>query len=206
LLKVVVTILTYRRPDYLKKTLESFFEMNDADKFLLTMLVQDRDRGTEKVLDKWKNRIHHISYPNVNLGCAGGWNFLMGKTMESGLPYVIHLEDDFVSNESVSNYLPELIKLMKQNNIGCIRLRSIKDKVSSHNIITKKEIKYRRTGNIGIGNGHFTFNPTITKLSVIKKIIPVTREGEAMRKYEKLGLETGQLFANCFSHIGRKKA
>lgn len=201
--RVTVAILTYKRPDYLRRTLESFFKLNDTDEFSLIMLAQEKEKDTEKVIDKYRDRMHHVFYSGTNLGYTGGWNFLMRKAMKLGLPYVMRIENDYVSRESISDYLPELIKLMEKNgNIGYIRLKSPKQGVCGHNFITGKELKYRKIGNIGVGNGHYTFNPTLTKLSVIKEISPVTNENEAMRKYEKLGLEMGQLFADCFFHIG----
>lgn len=204
--KIAITISTFRRPAYLETTLKSFFELNDSELFLISALVNGRDEGTEKVMDRYRDRFHSVLYPDTHLSRAEAYSSLMKEALKLKTPYIIHLEDDFISRESLSAYLPELIGLMEgTDSIGCIRLRSVKDRVFDHNMLTGRKIEYRKVGNIGIGNAHFTFNPTITRSSVIRKIIPVAREGEAIHKYEEMGLETGQLFADCFSHIGKIK-
>ena len=207
---IPVTILTYKRPMYFKKTLESFIEKNKAylEKFLLIILVQGKtEKDTLDVIEMYKNKIYKIIFLKKNLGCAAGYNLLMNEALKLNSKFVINLQDDFVSNEPVVKYLSELTTcLAKNKTVGYIRLRSIYDKVNNYNIISKRKIKYKANSNhIGIGNGHFTFNPTITKSQIIKAIIPTISEKDAQKKYQKLGLKNGQLFANCFSHIGEKR-
>lgn len=208
--KIPVVIMTYKRPIFFEKTLESFIKLNrkNLEQFLIIILVQgDKDEETDKIINKHKNQLYNVIYPGKNLGCAGGYSLLMKEALKAKLPYIINLQDDFISHESLSDYIPELVELMERNmNIAYIRLRSIKDKVMDYNKISRRKIKYKRvTGNIACGNAHFTFNPTITKSSVIEKIIPTNSEKNAMEKYQKLGLKTGQLLADCFSHIGHER-
>jgi len=207
---IVLTILTYKRYRYFEKTLESFLKMNESivDRLLVIVLVQgEKDEETEKLLNKYSKRFYKVVHSEVNLGFAGGWNFLMKEALKLNLPYIIHLEDDFLSNKSLSLYIPELLSIFEiENNIGCVRLRSIKDEVSGYNMISRKKIKYKKvTENVAIGNAHFTSNPTIARSSVIRKIFPVQSEKEAMKKYQNMGLRTGQLLAECFSHIGDER-
>lgn len=204
--KIAVTVLTSARPAYLERTLKSFFELNDLRLFPILVLVNDRDEGTEKIINRYRDRFYSVLHSDTYLSCLEGYSFLMKEALKLNRPYIIHLEDDFISCESLSIYLPELIGLMEEiNNIGYIRLRSVKDRVSDHNMVTREKIEYKKVGNIGVGNAHFTTNPAIIKSFVIRKIIPVVREDDAMHKYQELGLETGQLFADCFSHIGKVK-
>lgn len=205
--KIAITILTSARPAYLEKTLKSFFELNDLGSFPTLVLVNDRDEGTEKTINRYRDRFYSVLHSDTYLSCLEGYSFLMKEALKLDKPYIIHLEDDYVSRESLSVYLPELIGLMEEtDNIGYIRLRSVKDRVKDHNMVTRRKIEYRKVGNIGVGNAHFTTNPTIIRSSTVRKIIPVAEENDAMHKYQELGLETGQLFADCFSHIGEKKA
>jgi len=209
-IKIPVTIITYKRPWYFEKTLESFIEMNRSylAHLLLIVLVQgDKDEATEKIISKFKRQINNVIYSGENLGCAGGYNLLMTESLKLKLPYIVHLQDDFLSNEPLSEYIPELIEMMETNyQLGYIRLRSIKDKVNDYNVISRRKIKYaKKMKNTLIGNGHFTFNPTIAKSSVIKKLIPTTSEKDAQQKYQLLALKAGQLDAFCFSHIGGER-
>ena len=208
--KIPVTIITYNRPWYFERTLESFIEMNRSylDRLLLIVLVQgDMDKATDKIINKFKRQINRVIYPGENLGCAGGYNLLMTESLKLRQPYIVHLQDDFFSSEPLSDYIPGLIEIMEKNHkLGYIRLRSIKDKVNDYNVISRRKIKYAsKIKNTFIGNGHFTFNPTIVRSSVIKEIIPTTSEKDAQKKYQQLGLKTGQLSASCFTHIGDER-
>lgn len=205
--KIPVTILTYKRPWYFEKTLKSFIKLNKSNinQFLIIILVQGgKDKDTEKIIKLYQNHIFKVIYTNTNLGTAAAYSILMGEAKKLNMPYILHLEDDYLSNESVSDFIPEIIKSLEaDNSIGCIRLRSIKEKVKDYNEISRRKIKYTKISkNIAIGNAHFTFQPFFAKLSVINKVIPTSSEKDAMRKYQKLGLKTGQLLRECFSHIG----
>ncbi len=209
-IKIPVTIITYNRPWYFEKTLESFIEMNRSylDRLLIIVLIQgDMDKATDKIINKFKGQINNVIYSGENLGCAGGYNLLMTESLKLKQPYIVHLQDDFFSNEPLSGYIPELIEIMETNHkLGYIRLRSIKDKVNDYNVISRRKIKYTsKIKNTFIGNGHYTFNPTIIRSSVIKEIIPTISEKDAQKKYQRLGLKTGQLSASCFTHIGDER-
>jgi GT2 family glycosyltransferase len=209
-IKIPVTIITYNRPWYFERTLESFIEMNRSylKRLILIVLIQgDKDEATDKIINKFKRQIHNVIYPGENLGVAGGYNLIMAESLKLQQPYIVHLQDDFFSNEPLSGYIPELIEVMETNQkLGFIRLRSIKDKVNDYNVISRRKIKYAgKIKNTFIGNGHFTFNPTLTRSSVIKEIVPTTSEKDAQQKYQQLGLKTGQLSASCFTHIGDER-
>ena len=53
---------------------------------------------------------------------------------------------------------------------------------------------------------HWTFNPTIIRSDVLTPLLPFTKELDAMRKFHETGLNGAQLNANCFRHIGLKRA
>ena len=207
---IPVTILTYKRPLYFEKTLKTFIEKNqkNLEIFKLIILIQGgMKKNTNNMINEYRDQIYKVIYSKNNIGCAGGYSLLMVEALKLKPNYIINLQDDFVSEEPIVKYLSELMCCLKKNDeLGYIRLRSITDRVNNYNVISRKKIKYRHISNhICSGNGHFTFNPTITKSSIIKKIIPVTSEKDAQEKYQKLGLENGQLIANCFSHIGKER-
>lgn len=209
-IKIPVTFITYKRPWYFEKTIKSFIELNASflEHLILIVLIQDKnDKATLEIINKYRNQIDNVIYSKINLGCAGGYNLLMNEAIKLMSPYIVHIQDDFISKEPLSNYIQKIIKILEKNeSLGCIRLRSIKDKVNDYNVISKRKIRYDREINgIGIGNGHFTFNPTISKSFVVKKIIPTSSENDAQKKYQDLGMKTGQLFADCFSHIGHER-
>ena len=139
---------------------------------------------------------------------------------------VMHLQDDWLSTEPLTHYFEKdpfgryensygiFDFFEKFPNAGYIRLRSnVWSKVSNEHRITKRPIKwkywgtkYPKIGRIITSNAHFTFNPTIIKASVMKNLLPVDEELDAMIKYHDMGLVTAQLRANCFMHIGDNRA
>lgn len=207
---IPLTMLTYNRPLYFKETLSSFVEKNISvlEYFPIIINVQgeNTDKITSETIEKYKKFIYKVIYPKVNLGCAAGYSLLMAEAARLNPSYIVHLQDDFVSIEPLSKYISEILEFFNDYDVGFIRLRSTKDRVNDYNIISRRKIRYKKiVRNVGVSNGHFTFNPTISKTSVIEKLIPTTSEKDAQKKYQKMGIESGQLFANCFSHIGHER-
>lgn len=206
--KIPVAFITYNRPHYFLPTLESFIEKNEPalDRFLIYIIVQGKhpDPETNQIVDRFSDHIHEAIYPGANLGVAGGYARLMKPCLETGAPYIIHIQDDFITRTPLYLYLDELITCLENHpDMGFVRLRSIKDRVNDYNIISRRKIRSRRVSpNIIKHNGHFTFNPTITRTEVIRRLIPSTKERDIMKKYQMLGLNSGQLLADSLVHIG----
>lgn len=208
-----VVILTYRRPQYLQRTISTFIRQNKGKlgMFSLRLLVQGGlDQGTAAVIKQWERHIDFVDVREKNVGAAQGYNICMKEALDLKTTYLLHLQDDWESREPLSKYIPEIFNLMNTNKtIGCIRLRSIhnvRPNVSKRNIISKAGIKWSRgTKNILVGNAHFTLNPTILHRGVVERMIPIKKEHHAQQKFHKLGLQAAQLDASCFWHIGHKR-
>lgn len=209
-------MLTYKRPDFFRQTLESFIHLNYAclDRFILLLLVQDVDDETQKVIDDFKEYLHTVVY-GENVGCAAGYSKVMEMCLEYDPPLVMYLEDDWLSTEPLTHYLDLIERMFKERQeIGYIRLRSIKGKQpASYNLISREDIRrsarhsvFKGKEIITKGRLHFTFNPTITRSKVIASLLPSTLELTTIKQYHKTGLEGAQLEANCFKHIGSYRA
>ena len=209
-MKIPVTILTYQRPEYLKLTLESFLDLNGTERFIFFILAQGSDPETRKVLEPYAKLFEHQWHLDLNLGCSGGYSFIMRRVLDWGLesPYIFHLQDDWELRESLLPYLDEILALLRISpDIGYVRLRTVKSRVAKTNRVTQQRIVYRkRSPNVYVGNAHFSLNPSIARNSTIEQMLPIRKELDAMHKYDKLNLLTGQLDAKCFVHIGSKRA
>jgi len=210
--KIPLTILTYNRPFYLDKTLDSFIRMNYdcLDSFYPIILNQGTDEDTELVVQDYSDFIKEY-HKKENKGCAAGYSFINSKYLS--FPYLMHLQDDWYSTEPLSQYLDEIFRLFENNrNVGYIRLRSIHSRVCKRNRISTLPIEYKKWpkedifSNILVGNAHWTFNPTIIRTEVLRKMLPVSKELDSMKKFHQLGMQSAQLDANCFSHIGIDRA
>jgi hypothetical protein len=229
MVRIPLGILTYQRAEYLRKTLESFFNVNYAclDVFKpVVVLVQGKDPSTMSVLDSFSDFIDRTIVLKSNHGCAWGYTLINQELIEEGTDLVMHLQDDWEATEPLNNYLSmdaftkykrgygikELFEKLPE--VGYMRLRSvIWSKVSNTHRITGKGIKWKlwatkqkKYGRILTSDAHYTFNPTIIRTSVLKKILPVTKERDAMGKFHELNMLAAQLRANCFMHIGHERA
>lgn len=228
--RIPLGILTYRRPKYLMRTLDSFFRINYESLCFFSpvvVLVQGAEDNTlEIVYNTFGTYIDRVIELNCNNGCAWGYTLLNQELIEYGTDLVMHLQDDWLTTEPIINYLHEdkfsgyennkgIFQLFEEReDVGYIRLRSsVWSKVSNKNRITGSHIKwslwntkYKKYSRLAIGNAHYTFNPTIIRTSVLKKILPVTEERVAMEEYHKLKLLTAHIRGNCFMHIGHARA
>lgn len=208
---VPLTILTFKRPEYLDRTIGSFLNLNAniLDRFSIRVLVQGGfDPDTMSVLQKYYAHIAYIDVIAQNLGVSAGWSRLMLQPVREKTRYAFHLEDDWVSVESLEPYIKEVMTFMDLNrDVGQVRLRSIRSAVCIKNPFRGiQRVRWKKDGKIKKGPAIFTFNPAITRVEVLRAILPVTSEKEACIKYNALGLDCGQLIANCFKHIGDERA
>lgn len=212
-MKIPVGILTYKRAEYLKRTIESFMDLNHdrLEMFPLILLVQGGyDKETDLVIERYYRFFNRILISKENLGCAEGYNEVMGYTLLRRTELVMHLQDDWESRDSLSTYIDEIIDLFKQHeDIGYIRLRAwrLGTRVCGKNRITRTGISYDKVSeNIAKTTAHYTLNPTIIRSSVLKEMLPINKELDAMRKFHNLDMRAAQLYANCFRHIGEARA
>jgi len=228
--KIPLGIITYRRPEYLERTMKSFININYECLSLfrpVVVLIQGSDDRTLSVVhDKFGTWVDRVIELKSNHGCAWGYTLLNRELIEYGTSLVMHLQDDWLTTEPIDNYLHEdkfsgyennkgILQLFdERKDVGYVRLRSsVWSKVSNRNRISGEyikwnlwETKFKKYSRISLAPAHYTFNPTIVRTSVLKKILPVTEERDAMEKYHKLGLLTGHIRGNCFMHIGESRA
>lgn len=205
--EVLTTVLTYNRPGYLRRTLDSFLRVNgEALPGPVLVLAQgsgDDLRETLDVLDDFSERfpdrfIRMLSGGNDGVGY--GWSYLMMQAFARRPEFILHLEDDWVSEEPLERYLPAVLDVLRSGAAGFIRLRSVLEAVA-------KPVERDHTiGPVTIGPGRFTFNPTIAPTHVLRQLVPAKHEKHARKRFRGLRLPAGQLRADCFRHIGEERA
>jgi hypothetical protein len=203
-------VLTFKRPELLDRTLGSFFEANKRkiNIFYFLILNQDADPETRAVIDKykkeWPNSFARVIDIVPNVGSSCGYSMLMCEALRAPVPYILFLEDDWESKQPLVDYIDEILKFLDdRKDVGFIRLRDASNRVWRKHSVTREPIIYTpATEHILVGNAHFTFNPTITRSNIIRDIIPVYKERQAVVNYhEKIGLLSSQLNAKCFVDI-----
>lgn len=239
--KLAIGVLTYRRPDTLDKTLESFIRLNlpMIDRFIIIVLIQDPDDETFDVAFKHRRYIKEIFTYKENKGAGWGCSKTLEHLLEYGTEFVTFLEDDWMSTEPLIYYLDFIFYTLRRfEDIGYVRLRSVRENVHTIRVnrFTKEDFWFKniyfkkdwRKFAYGEGeevfkyfpfrpsrsdyvdtilrtNAHFTLNPSVYRSSMIKTMLPIRKEMDALSKYNELGLNSAQLNAHCFRHVGVKR-
>jgi GT2 family glycosyltransferase len=208
---IPVGMLTYKRPELLMRTLESFvsFNRNYLDRFRFFILVQAcPDPGTMSVVNYYGNLFDEVIQSKDNLGHVKGFMTILNRCVEKypDSKYLMMLEDDWESQDSLGKHLDEILAYLGlDSSVGYIRLRATHQRVFNKNRMTKKGIRYIPvTDLIYKSNGHFTTNPVIFRMDILQhfKEYPVYKEIHMVEVCHFLDECGAQLRKDCFWHIG----
>jgi GT2 family glycosyltransferase len=208
---IPIGMLTYKRPDLLMRTLESFVDLNRncLDRFRFFILVQAcPDPGTMSVIAYHATLFDEVIQSKDNLGHVKGFMTILDRCVEKypDSKYLMMLEDDWESQDSLSNYLNEILTFLdSDSSVGYIRLRATHQRVFNKNRMTKAGIKYIPVSDlIYKSNGHFTTNPVIFRAELLQqfKDYPVHKEIHMVEVCHFLEECGAQLKKDCFWHIG----
>ena len=208
---ILVCLLSYKRPQYLRLTLSSFISKNKSlfsSHLRMIALDQCSSSATIDVFSEFRQQITTVYSVSKNFGIGWGFSQLIELSKQYPADYLLFLEDDWECKESLSPYIDDILLLFETfPTTGSLRLRSIHDPVRTVNTVTDLPISttpWRK--NFLIGNYHYVFNPHVVRAPVAEKIIPVSGEYHAMQKYEALHLQNAQLKERMFVHIGEDRA
>jgi len=208
---IPVGMLTYKRPDLLMRTLESFVDHNRncLDRFRFFILIQAcPDPATMSVVNNHANLFDEVIQSKDNLGHGHGFLTILDRCVEKypDSKYLMMLEDDWESRDSLGKYLDEILKFLDADeSVGYIRFRTTRQRVYNKNRMTKEEIWYKPvTDHIYKSNGHFTTNPVFFRSELLQqfKDYPVHKEIHMVEVCHLLGECGAQLRRGCFWHIG----
>ena len=215
--KVLITILTCRRPRYLSKTLRALKEhVFDPDLCRAKIFINGEDPATRTVVNQYHNLFEEVFTSPANLGQAPALNRLWSNPEAD---WILHVEDDMVATRG--NWLePALRFLDRYPRIGLLRLYPFWEiqHISRHNLITRREIKFSSPESIGdesfsrmIEPAHFAFIPSLIRTEALSSFLPLSAnserdqaENEAQRGFWNAGWETAQIHNGPFRHIGRR--
>lgn len=212
---IPVAMLTYKRPDLLRQTLESFIVHNRSqlDRFRFFIFVQNwPDPETMTVINFFSNLFDEIILSRANTGSTQGMlNSLNRAALKyPDSKYLMMLEDDWESRDSLSLCLDEVLSFLDSDPlVGYIRLRAVHQRVFNKNPMTREEIKYIPVSDlIYRGNMHFTMNPLIFRREILDRfniVENMTKESHMIQACHGLFQTGAQLRKDCFWHIGLTK-
>ena len=208
-MKIPLTIMTYKRSDYFKTTLESFIDVNHdlLDLVSLNIVIQgDPEKKTLKTIESNSKYINSVVYKE-NEGIGPGFTFCMRRALKFKTPFVFHMEDDWESGDPIKPFWKEIEYLFKYfPKAGYLRLRNIKSIVCVKNRYRTDVRSFyqekRISQHIISTNLGWSWNPGMFRSDILTQLLPLENEKHAAKKYGELQKDTARLVAGCFNHIG----
>lgn len=201
---LALTILTGRRPAYLRRTVESLRHHAAIVTAAahVTLMVNGRDPETLAYVDSldWLDELVVLPGDGV-MPIGPAVSKLYDYARRSGRPIWMHLEDDWRCLRP--GWLAAGLRVLEtEPAIGQVRLRSASEPVLKYHLVTRKTIKWERRRGYKMGDAHYTFNPTLVRVSDVQKVFPCTGEPDAMRKFCQTKKRVAQLLPGAFAHLG----
>ena len=208
---ILVGILSYRRPNYLARTIESFIKNNEmlfGAYLKMIALDQCSSETTMRIFEEYQCYFEKLYAIDRNVGIGWGFSQLVELSQLHEANFILALEDDWLCQTSLAKHLESILRLFQTYpNVGMLRLRSIDDPVATVNHVTYESVETKLwQENFFIGNYHYVFNPHLVRTEVARAMIPVSGEHHAQMRYQTLDLKIAQLIDTMFIHIGEKRA
>ena len=203
--RVAVTILTGARPDLLDATLTSLAER--APGLLATAAVRVLVNGgdPDSVTVAEKHDLGACVETTDSLEEIGpAVSRLAAWAADSGRPYWLHLEDDWVIATGHTGWLDEAIATLADHpSVSQVRLRHHTEPVLSRHMVNGRQIVWRPHVAGLIGEAHWTLNPALMRTSDIGRVWPASGERHAQRRAHQAGMRTVvQHLPGVWMHIG----
>lgn len=203
--QTVITVLTGRRPELLRKTLSSLEARAPllVEQAQVVVLVNGADAPTLSVVEQfaWANKV--VSTEEfLPIGPAFSRLVRLAECVEPTPKYFLHLEDDWQCCREEPKWFDRAVHCIEQHGVGQVRLRLAKAMTMRVNALTHQPIRWQKQGNrVRVSsNAHFTFNPSLVSARVMRQIVPCASEFEAMERYG--SKKVAQLVPGSFFHIG----
>ena len=185
-MSLVIAVLTGRRPQLLRRTLDSF-ATNHPDLWgssIRTVMHNGGDLPTAAILDghQWDDR--HTTNRLLPIGEAT--TLLTRRAAEHEPDLMLRLEDDWEAEPG--GWWDDAVTLL-DGGAAQVRLRKASEPVSARCMVCRQP-----------GHLHFTFNPTLTYTKTWTSLLPIVNERDAMRKFHRQ--PATQLQPGVFAHIG----
>jgi hypothetical protein len=213
---VVLAVLCGGRPNLLARTLESLrnHTANRGFDIVGVAMLNSRDEHSEEILNQHAFRKVYLAKNGaanavVPIGPAVTGLMVRAAAIaeEVGLPWILHLEDDWNCCAD-SQWVHAAAHYLGNPRVGQVRLRWYSEPVMNNHCITGNRIGWIRANEHWIsGNAHYTFNPNMIRAVDVPRIFgcdatPVAGERGAQMNFDALGLRVVQLDPGAFAHIG----
>lgn len=221
--KTILTMVTWNRLEITKHTLATFHKFNGHK---IEILVVDNG-STDGTVEWLQKQGYEVVQNRKNMGIFLATRSAWLECFKRGYSFIINVQNDFPSVRTIP--INELEKFLdNRQDVGFVQLndkskmvyvrsdgtKKTRKKPRTVNVLTKKRLKYLAwekltdDNSVCTGNHHFTFNPTIFRVSLVSCLVGEThkpRERYIMEQFEQTGLLSAKLKRKCFETIIRTR-
>lgn len=205
--KVVVTLLTGRRPAHLDLTLS---RLQDAAPGFLSRahvlaLHNGGDAETKEVLAKYRNVIDQSLTSSTLFGIGEATSTLARWAEMSDRKYWLHLEDDWAMIPTTPDWLAQAQRILHtRRDVYQVRLRHTHERTLAKHMVTGRPMHWYDHGSFHLARDvHYTLNPALMRVSDIGKVWPAAGERDAQKRAHAGRLrQVARLTPGVFAHTG----
>lgn len=204
---VATIILTGRRPSLLKATMTALHQWHPAvlrDTHVI-VLHNGGDAETSVVLDEWDDLIDARIVTGELLPIAHASELLVHAAMETELPYLFRLEDDWQATGRTHEFLQTAVWVLEDEpEVAQVRLRDDRERVLPTHMVTKAPLVWHDRGHYRYSpDAHVTHNPSLWRMEVAAVAYPADIEREMQDNVRRAGwTASAQLTPGEFTHLG----
>lgn len=204
-----ITVLTGRRLGLLRRTLDA---LDRADPSILSnakVVVYLNGRDPEslaylKSLDYIDRLEHRDTAKPEPIGDAVS---RLANWVPKTCRYAMHLEDDWTCQAKNSEFLAEASLILEHDSrVGQVRMRLKSEPTLGYHMTTREKHSWLAAEAHGlkyqVSGLHFTFNPSLVRVTDLPKFYPSDHELTACRRYLRHYPLVAQLVPGVFKHIG----
>lgn len=203
---VATIVLTGRRPALLQSTMRTMNEWHGVLRDTQVIVLHNGgDEGTAEVLDEWDDLIDHRIVTDELLPIAHASELLVRRAVDTGLPYLFRLEDDWQSTGRTHEFLQTAVWVLEDEpEVAQVRLRDERERVLPTHMVTKAPIVWHNRGHYQYSpDAHVTHNPSLWRMEVAAAAYPADVEREMQENVRKAGWTAStQLTPGEFIHLG----
>lgn len=204
---VVLTILTGRRPELLRQTLNGLLvhSVGLLDTAYVVILHNGGDEDTDDVVVEYGDYWDRVLGTPTLAPIAAAAEILADAAIDSGMEYWMHLEDDWLATGSHKGWLDDARTILEDHHeVAQVRLRLASEPVLSKHMVTREPLVWDDLGRYSVSpSAHRTHNPSLQRTKHARFAYPAMDEKDMQRNWMAAGLlGSAQLTPGEFAHLG----
>jgi glycosyltransferase involved in cell wall biosynthesis len=206
---LAISILTGGRLEYLRRTIRSLQQTAPdlLEMATIVVFINGRDPHTYAYVNELPF-VKKVLYHRQGTLPTGDAMSRLVKTLSkiSQSPLLLHLDGEWETSLSAKEWFGQASAILAAYPVvGQVRLRHSQEKVLPYHMITRQPIQWQACdGFLLAKSAHFTFHPSLVRMTDAARIYPCRSEHEAQRRFLSTGLASAQLLPGVFRHIGEE--